>query len=44
VSAAERIARRAWLDRLVLVVLTEEDDDDRVAGLELRGSPFGPDC
>jgi hypothetical protein len=40
----ERIARRAWLDRLVLVVLTEEDDDDRVAGLELRGSPFGPDC
>lgn len=40
----ERIARRAWLDRLALVVFTEEDDDDRIAGLGLRGSPFGPDC
>lgn len=39
----ERLARRAWLDRLALVVFTEEDDD-RIAGLELRGSPFGPDC
>ncbi len=39
----ERIARRAWLDRLALVVFTENEDDDRIAGLELRGSPFGPD-
>lgn len=38
-----RLARRAWLDRLVVVVMTE-GDDDRVAGLELSGSPFGPDC
>jgi hypothetical protein len=39
----EQLARRAWLDRLVLVVFTDEDDE-RIAGLELRGSPYGPEC
>ena len=39
----EQLARRAWLDRLVLVVFTDEDEE-RIAGLELRGSPYGPDC
>jgi Kelch motif len=38
-----RLARRAWLDRLVVVVFTD-GDDDRVAGLDLFGSTIGPDC
>ena len=39
----ELLARRAWIDRLRVLVFTE-GDNERVAGLELRGSPFSPDC